>query len=103
MPPAAASNSRMKPSPMALRFSSGSMTPASRSKKRSAARTWIISMRWVRANSSTTCSHEAGVDVDAGELRAHGPVHERGGHRRVDAPAERAQHPLGADLGPDRL
>src|SRR3989442_116630 len=38
MPPAAPSNTRMNVSPIALRFSSGSSTPESTSKKRSAAR-----------------------------------------------------------------
>ena len=46
----------MNSSPMALRFSSGSMTPASRSKNRSAARTWMSSMPKLRRNVSTTCS-----------------------------------------------
>ena len=47
---------RMNSSPMALRLSSGSVTPASRSKKRSAARTWMSSMPKLRWNVSTTWS-----------------------------------------------
>ena len=46
----------MNSSPIALRFCSGSVIPASRSKKRSAARTWISSMPWWRRNVSTTWS-----------------------------------------------
>ncbi len=56
MPPAFSSNTRMNSSPMALRFSSGSVTPSSRSKKRSAACTWMSSMPWWRRKVSTTCS-----------------------------------------------
>ena len=48
-------------------------------------------------------AHEAGVDEHAGELGPIGLVHERGGHRRVDAAGQAADDPLGADLGPDRL
>ena len=56
IPPEASSKIRMNSSPMALRLSSGSMTPANRSKKRSAARTWISSMPCVFWKVSTTCS-----------------------------------------------
>ena len=56
MPPAASSKTRMNSSPIVLRFSSGSTTPASRSKNRSPARTWISSMPWWRRNVSTTWS-----------------------------------------------
>ena len=48
------SNTRMNSSPIALRFSSGSVTPASRSKKRSLASTWMSSIPWCRWNVSTT-------------------------------------------------
>ena len=47
-------------------------------------------------------AHQPGVDEHARELRADGPVHERGGDRRVDAAGQRADHPAVADLGPDR-
>ena len=56
MPAAASSKMRMNSSPMAFRFSSGSVTPTSFWKKRSAARTWISSMPWVFSKASTTCS-----------------------------------------------
>ena len=55
-PAPASSKTRMNSSPMALRFCSGSVTPARRSKKRSAARTWMSSMPWWRRNVSTTWS-----------------------------------------------
>ena len=50
------SNMRMNSSPIALRFSSGSVTPARRSKKRSAASTWISSRPMLRRNVSVTSS-----------------------------------------------
>ncbi len=92
---------------MILRLSSGSVTPASAPKKRSPAFTWMRSTPNWRRNVSSTCSaspdaHQTGVDEDAGELVADGLVDERGGHRRVDATRQRAQHPRAADLGADR-
>ena len=56
MPPEASSNTRMNSSPMALRFSSGSVMPSRRSKNRSSARTWMSSMPKLRRTVSTTCS-----------------------------------------------
>ena len=93
---------------MALRLVSGSMTSSSASRKRSAAFTCTRSTLNWRRNVSSTCSdspdaHEAGVDEDARELVADGLVHEGGGHRRVDAARQPAQHPLLAHLGPDLL
>ena len=38
-------------------------------------------------------AHQAVVDVDAGELVAHGAMHQRGRHRRVDPARERTDHP----------
>ena len=46
-------------------------------------------------------AHQPGVDVDARQLVADGPVHERRGDRRVDAAGQRAEHPAVADLGAD--
>ncbi len=105
------SKTRMNSSPMVLRFSSGSMTPSSRSKKRSAARTWISSMPWWRWKVSTTWSpspsaHQAGVDEHARQLVADGPVHQGGGHRRVDPAGQAAdgptRRPTWARIGGDR-
>ena len=42
------------------------------------------------------------VDEHAREPVADGPLHEGGGHRRVDAAGQPAQHPLVADRGADR-
>ena len=42
--------------------------------------------------------HEPGVDEDTGELVADGLVDQRRRHGRVDPAAQRAQHPLAADL-----
>ena len=60
-----------------------------------------------RRKVSSTCSlslgpHEAGVDVHAGQLVADGLVHQGGGHRRVDAAGQGAQHRRVAHLGPHR-
>src|SRR5690606_12817031 len=41
---------------------------------------------------------QPGVDEDAGELVADGPVHECGGDRRIDAAGQPADHLLVADL-----
>ena len=93
---------------MALRFSSGSVTPASRSKKRSAARTWMSSMPWWRRKVSTTwlalvLAQQAGVHEDARELRTDGLVQQGRGHGRVHAAGQAADHPVVAHLGADRL
>ena len=92
---------------MALRFSSGSMTPSRRSKKRSATCRWIELDAEVAAEGlddllALVLAHEAVVDEDAGELVADGLVHQRGGHRRVDAAGQAADDPAVADLRPDR-
>ena len=103
---AAASNTRMNSRPMILRFSSGSITPASARTNRSAA--------------STTFSRTPGggdvvsldlfglpgpkqpmIDEHAGELVTDRPLHQRRGHRGVDTTGQPADHPLAADLGPD--
>ena len=87
----------MNSRPMILRFCSGSVTPASAARNRSAA--------------STTLQPDAGrrdvvlldllglarpqqpvVDEDAGELVADGPVHQRRRDRRVDAAGQPADH-----------
>ena len=43
-------------------------------------------------------AHQPGVDVHARQLVADGPVHERRGHRRVDAAGQPADRPAVADL-----
>ena len=53
---ATVSNSRMNSSPMILRLASGSVTPASASKNRSWAFTWISSTPNCRVNVSSICS-----------------------------------------------
>ncbi len=47
-------------------------------------------------------AEQAVVDEHAGELVAHGTVHQSSGHRRVDPAGQPADHPAVADLGPDR-
>ena len=41
------------------------------------------------------------VDEDAGELVADGALDQGGGHGRVDAAGQPADHPVAAHLGPD--
>jgi hypothetical protein len=106
MPPLASSKMRMNSSPMALRLSSGSVTPASLSKKRSAARTWISSMPWWRSEGldhlvAFVLAHQAGVDEHAGELVADRLVHQGGGDRGVHATGQGADDPAVTDLGAD--
>ncbi len=48
-------------------------------------------------------AHQPGVDVDAGQLGADGPVDERGGDRGVDPAGQAADGPAVADLGPHGL
>ena len=98
----------MNSSPMRLRFSSGSVTPASLARKRSCACT-CTSGTWKRSsNVSTTCvglvvAQQAVVDEDARQLVADGLVHEQRRDRAVDAARERAQHAVAADLRADPL
>ena len=108
MPPEASSKTRMNSSPMVLRFSSGSVTPASRSKKRSPALHVdqldpLVAPERLDDLLGLALAHQPGVDEHAGELGADGLVHQRGGHRRVDAAGEPADGPAVADLGPDGL
>ena len=105
-PPVCSSKTRMNSSPIALRLASGSVTPARRAKKRSPASTWISSMPIVAAERlgdllALALAHQPGVDVDARQLVADRPVHERRGDRRVDAAGQRADRPAVADLGAD--
>ena len=93
---------------MILRLVSGSVTPASASRNCSAASTVT---RWTpvaATKSRSTCSRLARaqqpvVDEHAGQLVADGPLHQRGGHRGVDAAGQPADHLLVADLRADRL
>ena len=93
----------MNSSPIALRFSSGSITPSSRSKNRSAGPhvdelDALVALEGLDHLLALALAHQPGVDEHARELRADGPVHERGGHRRVDPAGEAADGPARADL-----
>ena len=44
---------------------------------------------------------QAVIDEDAGELVAHGPLHQRRRYRGIDAAGEGAEHPVRTDLAPD--
>ena len=46
--------------------------------------------------------HQPGVDVDACQLRADRAMYQRRGDGRIDATAERADHPARTHLGPHR-
>ena len=103
---AAASNTRMNSRPMIFRFSSGSVTPASASRKRSLG----VDDLEVDAGGGDEVAldllglagpQQAVVDEHAGEVVADGALHQRGGHRGVDAAGQPAQHPLVADRGLD--
>ncbi len=87
-----------------LALLSGSLTPASASRKWSAAST----MTRLRAGGGDevaldllglALAQQAVVDEDAGQLVADGPLHQRRGDRGVDAAGQPADHPLAADLG----
>ena len=92
---------------MIMRLRSGSSTPASRSRKRSSASTWI---RLTPSSShrldhllGLVLAHQPVVDEHAGELVADRAVDERRGGRRVDAAREPADHAGVADLRADPL
>ena len=92
---------------MIIRFSSGSVTPASASRKRSSALTWIRSTaKWERKVSLDLFRlaepEQPVVDEDAGELVADRRVDEGGGHRRVDSAGKTADHLSPTDLRLDR-
>ena len=93
---------------MILRFSSGSATPSSASKKRSAAFTRITLICMCSANVSMTWSpslwrSKPMVDEHAGQLVADGLVQQRRDHRRIDAARQPQQHLAVADLLTDLL
>ena len=97
----------MNSRPTILRFSSGSATPASAARNRSAASTTCSLTPVAATKSSSTCSASPGpqqpvVDEHAGELVAHRPLHQRRRDRGVDPAGQPADHPLAADLGADR-
>ncbi len=104
---AAASKTRMNSRPMILRFSSGSITPASaREEPVGAPRPRSAVTPVAATKSRSTCSRLAEpqqpmVDEHAGELVADRPLHERRGDRGVDPAGQPADHPLAADLGAD--
>ena len=105
---AACSKTRMNSRPMILRFSSGSVTPASASRNCSRASTTCRSTPVAATKSRSTCSaspcaQQAVVDEHAGEPVADGPLHQRRGDRGVDAAGQPADRPAVADLGADPL
>ena len=103
---ACSSKTRMNSSPIALRFSSGSVTPARRARKRSRASTWIerdveVAAEGLHDLRGLVLAQEPVVDEDAGELVADGLVHEQRGHGGVDPAGERAEHALAPHLRAD--
>ena len=94
----AASKTRMNSRPMILRFSSGSLTPAS------ASRNCFCGVDDVEVDAGgghevaldllgLALAHQPVVDEDAGEPVADGALHERGGDRGVDAAGQRRRSP----------
>ena len=103
-PPVFSSKMRTNSSPIALRFASGSVTPASASKNRQPG----VDVDQLDAHVAPerlddlialALAHQSGVDVDAGQLMADRPVHERRRDRRVDAAREPADDPVGRRPG----
>ena len=91
---------------MIRRLRSGSRSPASRSRKRSSARAVTSGTCEVLAEQrldllALALAQQAVVDEHAGEPVADRLVHERGGHRRVDAAREPAHRAPVADLRAD--
>src|SRR3989442_14889879 len=97
----------MNSSPMILRLVSGSVTPPRRARKRSSACTATSGTWKVSRNAAITCSPSflrirpwsTNTQVSCSPTA----LHQQGGHRRVDAPGEPADHPLAPHLGPDPL
>ena len=94
-PRASSSNRRMNCSPMMRRFCSGSVTPASAARNRSAASTWTqrhleVVVERLDHLLGLVLAQQAVVDEHARELVADGAVDEQGRHRRVDAAGEGA-------------
>ena len=103
----ACSNERMNSRPMILRFSSGSVTPASASRNCWRAST-IFSDTPVAATKSCldllglAGPQQAVVDEHAGQLVAHRALHQRRRDRRVDTAGQPADHPAIANLLADQ-
>ena len=92
--------------PIALRFASGSVTPAQLREEP------LLGVDGDERDPEPVAerrddllalvlAHQAVVDEDARQLVADGPVHEQGRDRRVDPAAQAADHLAGADLGAD--
>ena len=99
---------RMNSSPMALRFSSGSVMPDEPAEEPVGGvdvdeLDALVATERLDDLLALALAHEAVVDEDAGELRADGLVDEGGGDGRVDPAGEGADHAGVADLGPDGL
>ena len=93
---------------MMRRFSSGSVMPSSRARKRSAASTCDerdveVALERLDDLRRLVLPHQAVVDVDAGQLVADRLVDEQRRDGGVDPAGERAEHALLADLRADAL
>ncbi len=93
---------------MARRFASGSSTPASAARKRSAAST--TRRRWPKRPRNACAdarrlvgAQHAVVDEHAGEPPADGAIDDGGRHGGIDAAGERADDARLPQLGPDAL
>ena len=98
----------MNSRPMILRFSSGSVTPAS------ASRNCSLGVHHVEVDAGSghevpldllglALAQQPVVDEHAGQPVADGALHDRGGDRGVDAAGQPADRAAVADLGADRL
>ncbi len=101
---ASRSKTSMKRWPMMRRFFSGSVTPASASRKRLRASTTVSGMPSPSREDALdllrlVLAQQAVVDEDAVEPIADRAVHERRGDRGIDAAREAADHVRAADLG----
>ena len=98
----------MNSSPTILRFSSGSVTPASRVEEPLAGvdvdeRHLEVPAERLDDLLGLVLAEQPVVDEDARQLVADRLVDEQRGDGRVDAAGEPADHALGADLGADPL
>ncbi len=105
---ASSSNTRMNSAPIRLRFSSGSVTPASRARNRSDGvdrdqrHLEMIAERRDHLR-ALVLAHQPVIDEHAREPVADRAVHEQCGDARVDAARQAADRPSVADLRPDAL